>query len=258
MELDVAARALIKLIVLPPGSILLVLGLGFLLHQRRIGRIMLATGVAALYALSTPGVVMPMAAWIETVPAPDQRRIEQSQAQAILVFMAGLRQGNPELGGADALSALSLQRLDHAVALQQWTGLPIIVSGGSVDGTSTPLAQLGADWLSNRVDTPPLALEAASHDTWENARFSQRLLARHGIDRVLLVTHAFHMPRALWSAQTAGIEALAAPFGFIQIPERYRPHGRASDWLPRASTLEDSYLLLHEALGLAWYRATRQ
>ena len=258
MELDVAARALIKLIVLPPGSILLVLGLGFLLHRRRVGRIMLVTGIATFYALSTPAIVMPMAAWIETVPAPDQHQIEQNHAQAILVFMAGLRQGNPELKGADALSALSMQRLDHAVGLHQQTGLPIIVSGGSVDGESTPLAQLGADWLRSRTDTPPLALEGGSHDTWENARLSKRLLVRHDIDRVLLVTHAFHMPRALWSAQAAGIGAIAAPFGFIHLPERYRPDGRASDWLPRASTLEDSYLLLHEALGLAWYRATRQ
>lgn len=258
MELDVAARALIKLVVLPPGSILLVLGLGLVLHRRRIGRILLAAGIASLYLLSSPAVVMPMAALIESAPAPSTVQIRQSGAQAILVFMAGLRQGNPELSGADALSALSLQRLDHAASLHRQTGLPIIVSGGSVDGRSTPLAQLGASWLRGQAGIRPLALESASHDTWENALFSKRLLDRRDIQRVLLVTHAFHMPRALWSARAAGIDAVATPFGFVHIPEPYRPQRRASDWLPRASTLEESFLLLHEALGLAWYRATRQ
>jgi uncharacterized SAM-binding protein YcdF (DUF218 family) len=258
MEPDVAARALIKLIVLPPGSILLMLSLGLLLHRRRVGQSLLVAGTATLYLLSTPAVVMSLAEWVETIPPPDAARIEQRGAQAILVFMAGLRQGNPERDGADALSALSLQRLDHAVTLHRQTGLPIVVSGGSIDGASTPLAQLGAAWLSDQAGIRPLALEPGSRDTWENAHFSKPVLRRHGIDRVLLVTHAFHMPRSLWSAQAAGIDAVAAPFAFIHGPEPYRRDLRVSDWLPRASTAEDSYLLLHEALGLAWYRMTRQ
>ncbi|MCB1774481.1 MAG: YdcF family protein [Gammaproteobacteria bacterium] len=258
MELDVAARALIKLVVLPPGCIVLVLGLGFLLHRRRIGRILVFIGIAGLYLLSTPAIVMRMAALVETVPAPGMAEIRDSGAQAILVFMAGLRQGNPELAGADALSALSLQRLDHAASLHRQTGLPVIVSGGSVDGRSTALAQLGGGWLQGQAGVRPLLLESASRDTWENARYSKQLLDRRGIRRVLLVTHAFHMPRALWSARTTGIDALPAPFGFVHIPEPYRADLRPGDWLPRASTLEDSYLLLHEALGLAWYRLSRQ
>ena len=116
-----------------------------------------------------------------------------------VVLLAGARRSNPEIDGADALNGLSLERIDHALALHRQTGLPIVVSGGSVKGDTATLAELGADWLQRRTGVTALAVEGASRDTWENAAFSADIMEKQGLGRVLLVTHAFHMPRAMLS-----------------------------------------------------------
>lgn len=254
MELDVGTRAILKLVLLPPGVLVLLLLIGWLFARRFAGRLLVLLGTLGLYLLSTPATVDWLAARLETVPAPSAEALRASGAEAILVLMADLRRSNPELGGAAALSALSLQRIDHGLALHRRTGLPIILSGGSVKGDTTPLAELGAAWLEDRAGVEPLALESSSHDTWENAHNSAETLQRLGLRRVLLVTHAFHMPRALLSAQAAGIDAVPAPFAFEHTPPELRQPSEASDWLPQPGLLGRSYLMLHEMAGLTWYR----
>jgi uncharacterized SAM-binding protein YcdF (DUF218 family) len=255
-ELDVGTRALLKLILLPPGGLLVLLIVGWLLGRRLLGRFLVLLGIVGLYALSTPAVVARLAAQLETVPAPSAAEIRQSGAEAILVFMADVRRANPELAGADALSALSLQRIDHALALHRQTGLPLILAGGSVKGDTVPLARLGEEWLRDRAGVPVLALDTASRDTRENARNARELLRANGLGRVLLVTHAFHMPRALLAASEAGIDALPAPFAFIHRPPALQQPEEPGDWLPQASSLARSYLVLHELAGLGWQQLT--
>jgi uncharacterized SAM-binding protein YcdF (DUF218 family) len=194
---------------------------------------------------------------VETVPAPAPAAIEASEADAILVLMAGKRSLNPELGGADALNALSLERLDYGLALHRRTGLPIVLSGGSVSGDSTPLAELGAAWLESRAGVKALATDAASRDTRENLANSAELLRDRGLERVLLVTHAFHMPRALLSARATGLDAVPAPFAFMHVPAELGQPRELGDWLPQPGRLGRSYLLLHEMLGLVWYGFSR-
>jgi uncharacterized SAM-binding protein YcdF (DUF218 family) len=80
-------------------------------------------------------------------------------------------------------------------------------------------------------------LESRSTTTAENARYSAELLRGSGIERVLLVTHAWHMPRAQASFQRHGIATTAAPTAFACWP---------TDPLVVA-------LALHEWLGRAYY-----
>jgi uncharacterized SAM-binding protein YcdF (DUF218 family) len=257
VDLDVTTRALLKPLLFPPGLLLAMLLAAWVLHRRLSGRLLLLLATLLLYALSTPAGVGWLARQVETVPPAPVDRLAESPADAILVFMAGVDRDNPELGGADRLSALSLERLDHALRLHRRTGLPIIASGGSVDGDSTPTALLAARWLREQAGAEIAAVERDSRDTWENAQFSRARLTELGLSRPLLVTHAFHMPRALFAARGAGLDAVPAPFGYRH---RALPPGapiNLADWLPQANALADSYLLLHELAGLSWYRATR-
>lgn len=258
MELDVAARALLKLLLLPPGGLILLLLIGWLFARHFFGRFLILLATLAFYLLSTPATVDWLAARLETIPAPSAEQLRDSGADAILVLMADMRRSNPELDGAPALSALSLQRIDYGLALHRKTGLPIVLSGGSVKGDTPPLAELGAEWLKDRAGVTARAIETASRDTWENAYNSAETLKRLGFDRVLLVTHAFHMPRAMLSMQAAGVDAVPAPFGFEHVPAEIRQPTEASDWLPQPGLLGRSYLILHEMAGLVWYGLTRQ
>jgi uncharacterized SAM-binding protein YcdF (DUF218 family) len=253
VEIDVATRELIKLTLLPPGILILMLLIGWLMARRFFGRFVILLAIVLFYGLSTPMGVNWLASQLETIPPLTPTQLKTSRADAIWVLMAGINRHNPELGGGDRLSWHSLERIDQALALHRKTGLPIIPSGGSVTGDTRPVAQLGSEWLQARAAVKTLAVETASRDTWENAQFSAALFEQQGINRVLLVTHAFHMPRAVLSARAAGIDVVPAPFAYQHTPATLQVQGRYTDWLPQAGHLGHSYLILHEMFGLVWY-----
>lgn len=257
MDLDVATREVIKAAMLPPGAILLVLLTGWLLGRRFFGRFLVLLGIVSFYLLSTTAVVNWLAMQLETVPALTPTQLQTSRAEAIWVLMAGIKRYNPELGGGERLSAMSLERIDYALSLHRKTGLPIVISGGSIKGETQALADLASRWLQEQAGVKPLAIDDTSRDTWENAQNGAAVLEDQGIGRVLLVTHAFHMPRALLSARAAGIDAVPAPFSFEHAPSDLRPPTRWRDWLPSASTFSRSYYVLHEMAGLVWYGLIR-
>jgi uncharacterized SAM-binding protein YcdF (DUF218 family) len=244
---------LIKDWLLPPGSLVLLLLLGVLLWQRLFGRLLVLLSAVALYLLSVPQTNAWLAAGLETDPSNDANAIRAADARAILVFLAGRSWRAPELNGADGLSPLSLQRLHHAVYLHRQTGLPLALSGGATrDGRDEGLALLAARELEDVYGVRPLIVEATSRNTRENAIQSAGLLARADIKRVALVTSAWHMPRARYSAEMAGLEVIPAGTGF-QSSAADGP-AQLSDWTPSAKALAVNRNLLHEHLGLAWYR----
>ncbi|WP_078118006.1 YdcF family protein [Thiosocius teredinicola] len=253
MDIDVGTRAILKLILLPPGGLILLMLIGWLFAKHFFGRFLIFLSIVAFYALSTPVGLNWLAAQVETVPAPSQERLNKSGAGAILVLLADVSRHNPEVPGGDKLGGLSLQRVDYALQLQRQTKLPIVLSGGSVKGDTRPLADLAADWLRAHGSVKILATENTSKDTKQNARNSAGLLKEHKIQRVILVTHASHMPRALIAAQTEGIDAMPAPFGFEHVPPTAQTSSELGDWLPHPGYLGRSYRILHEMAGLIWY-----
>ena len=90
--------------------------------------------------------------------------------------------------------------------------------------------------------------EDRSADTRENAAFSAEMLRPHGVRRVLLVTSAWHMPRAVAAFEAAGISVVAAPTGF-----RAPPPDAVVSYIPHWHGLRDGCLALHEWMGRVWY-----
>jgi uncharacterized SAM-binding protein YcdF (DUF218 family) len=56
--------------------------------------------------------------------------------------------------------------------------------------------------------------ESASRNSHENAAYTSRVLLAHHLHRILLVTSAMAMPRALAPFRHQGIDAIAAPTDF--------------------------------------------
>ena len=92
--------------------------------------------------------------------------------------------------------------------------------------------------------------ERESGNTYENARNSVDIIKKHGIDQEgewLLVTSAFHLPRAMQSFHKQGINPIPWPVDYQSVP--------AGRWNPTLhDNLEDLYLGVHEWLGLIGYR----
>ena len=108
--------------------------------------------------------------------------------------------------------------------------------------------------LEEALATPVRWTEERSRNTAANARLSAEILREAGIDRVVLVTQAYHMPRAVDSFERAGLTVLPAPHGFA---------GEALEWswlslLPSGTSVEQAYRASHELLGRFWYRLRGQ
>lgn len=143
---------------------------------------------------------------------------------------------------------LTLDRLRGGAALFRRTGAPILVSGGPLEQAQTTLAGMMVDSLERDFRVPVRWAEAMSVDTWQNARFSAGILKSAGVGRVYLVTHSWHMRRAMLAFRHFGLDPVPVPVrppGWPVLSWRMLFVG-PSAWL-------DSYFALHEWVGLAYY-----
>ena len=249
--MDTSLVRAVETLILPPGGPLLLAAAGLLAWRFRVGRWLAFVGVGGLYLLSTPQVAAFLVGGLQSSPALTPAAVRAAGAQAVVVTLAGRYRPAPEYGTAETLSPLSVQRLRYGVWLSRRAGLPLVVTGGSLEAGATPLAQLATRVLEEEYGIQPLCAEDQSETTWENAHFTARLLAPQGIRRVALVTSAFHLDRARYAFERAGLEIIGAPTGFYGEEDEATA---VTDWLPSANALGMSYLALHERLGGLWYR----
>jgi uncharacterized SAM-binding protein YcdF (DUF218 family) len=242
---------LAKILVLPPALPLLLIGLGLAWCRRTRAGVWLAGAAAGLlWLLSLPLVASWLLAGLQPYPALTGADLARTDAAAILVLGGDRHTGGAEYGG-DQVGALTLQRLRYAAWLQRRTGLPLYVSGGSPRQECPPLGELMRQVLEQEFGVPVAGLESRSRTTRENARFSARLLRSRGVDRVLLVSHAWHLPRAVAAFEAAGLTVVPAPTALRPGPGSGAGPG---DWLPSAPALAASQYAVYEYLGRLWYR----
>ena len=84
--------------------------------------------------------------------------------------------------------------------------------------------------------------------------FSAPLLKAAGVRRVLLVTHAAHMPRTRAEFESQGIEVVAAPTAWLG---NLDTSDQVLTSLPSASSAYAGWYAMHEWLGLLAARLTR-
>jgi uncharacterized SAM-binding protein YcdF (DUF218 family) len=83
----------------------------------------------------------------------------------------------------------------------------VVACGGRAWGGVVEADALAQLLIDARVPAGAVVRERCSLDTRENARFAAGLLARRGIDGVLVVTCSWHLPRALGLFRAAGLRA---------------------------------------------------
>ena len=224
---------------------------------RRRPRAALRLG-GALFALLVAITVFPLG-------APLVQRIERSfPAHPPLTRVDGII----VLGGAeDAASTAAWQQVQLNDAAERFTAAlalarrfpdaRVLFTGGSgrlrdLGGTANNEAGVAERFFTEQgIVAPRLLLEGASRNTAENARLSREVAQPQPGETWVLVTTAYHMPRAMRSFVAAGWT------GLVPYPVDYRT-GRFADGMgwDLAGHLQLLNVAIRETVGQLAYRFT--
>ena len=97
-----------------------------------------------------------------------------------------------------------------------------------------------------------VTIEDKARNTEENARFTAAIVHPEPSQRWIVVTSAFHMPRAMGVFEKAGFHPIAYPVSFHTDGQWPRSCGH----LDPVRNLRDFALAMHEWIGLAAYWAS--
>jgi uncharacterized SAM-binding protein YcdF (DUF218 family) len=223
-----------------------------LLGRRRLALGLSSTGFVLLWVASMPVVANALAHTLESqYPV---RSVEATPAaDAIIVLGGALIPANPPSRPSYAL-APAAGRVWHAAQLYKagkakW----IVVAAGNQPGFESQ--QIEADAISDMlkqlgVPSSAIRLDTASRNTRENAANAKLVLQDLGVRRILLVTSAQHMPRAVttfkkvWANSTvelipAGSDSQGAP-----------PPNSWLSWIPSPNALLSVTKALKEIAGM--------
>jgi uncharacterized SAM-binding protein YcdF (DUF218 family) len=212
--------------------------------RRRMGAWLIASGAILAYLASTSLVGNALLGHLERLyPA-----FEPTQAIGVrdIVVLGSGYEPHDHIPVTGALEADGLARVVEGVRLaRSRPGSRLLVSGGAPAGYvagALGYAQLAADL---GIERSALIVMDHARDTDQEARDVAALL---GHSPFILVTSAYHMPRAMRLMQRAGANALPAPTGQLVHAQRgVEPFGA----IPGSRGLRKTETALHEYLGLA-------
>ncbi len=270
-----AVRNLVAQLLMPPGIWLwLILLPLFLLKKREfLQKSLIVVGVAMIWLSSTSylaiqltnvlGSIITWSSPLDLKVLEDRHTLKliegrsasrQGVEQAIVILGGGRRSGAIEYlqYQYQNIEARAMERLRYGVTLSQATHLPLLITGGAPDATSSnelTEAELSQKVLNNEFQVQARWLENQSRTTEENAAFSSKILKQQGITHVYLVTHFWHMPRAQAVFEKHGLKVTPAPMGFYQ-KDQFHP----LDFYPSTAGIERMRFIWSESLGLILYR----
>ena len=138
----------------------------------------------------------------------------------------------------------------------------LLLTGGTIDwmNENEPPAQDMAKVLGMLgIPEEALWIESESRNTYENALFSQKVLAKKNIDRIILVTSAMHMPRAVALFEKQGFDVIPAPadYNMTQVGwDRLWDRNLTTqlfNLLPSVANLSSTTSALKEYIGILVY-----
>ena len=239
-------KKFLTLIILPPGSFLLLIALGLILvrsrPRSRRGLTLAWLGVLGLLLLSAP-----ITATFLTRLVSDATLLHPAElqaAQAIVILGGGLRRNAIEYG-TDVPSGLTMDRLRYGANLARRSNLPVLVTGGRVHGIGRAEADVMREVLERDFQVRVRWIEDASRNTHENAVFTARVLKAASVSRIILVTHAVDARRARREFQAAGLVVKVAP---TLIPTITGPDSWVQ-YMPNANALQGSALAVYELIA---------
>ncbi len=244
-------------LLVDPATVVFILLIWALIIRKRRPRLfhsLYISAVVILFVLSCP---MTSAWLLKSLEKQyqDESIDRRAPAQAIVVLGGSLRMPNeshPSSGITNSsdrlLVALRLYRAGKAPWVVASGGdSPLLLKARSLHEADVMKAML-EEW---GLPGSAILVEGLSVNTHENAVYTHRLLAPKGIQHIILVTSAAHMPRAAATFRKAGFEVEAAPADFMT---GWDEESSVFDWVPASGALANSEFAIHEWIGIWAYR----
>jgi uncharacterized SAM-binding protein YcdF (DUF218 family) len=244
--------------LLYPTSMCLVLLLAAAaLHKRKVAsRVCFWLAVAVLLVCGNGWVDAALARHLERQYLPPQ---PVPAADCILVLGGGTVAKIPPRPTVELNE--KGDRVLYAAHLYRQGKAPRILCTGNVGTGGVALRPEAEDMkeLLEMMGVPAdaILLEAKASDTHQNAKNSLALLRERNFRRVLLVTSAMHMPRAMgvFKKNCGGIELIPAPTDFRTTERIPAPwYQKLKGLVPTPSNLVLFSDAMHEYVGIAVYR----
>lgn len=238
--------------LLPPGFNILIaiVGLCVYWYFRLVGKLLILASLISLWLASAPIVAYHLIEILQNqYPTLSLNTLNDPTTRGVIVVLGGGDAINVEQGIKHTVSEVTLSRVRYAAYLHKKLNLPIIVSGGSSNGSRDTEADLMIAALQDNFNITNAIKEDKSINTAEESQFLVALLKQHHFDIVYLVTNAWHMPRSVYIFKHEGIKVIPAPMGY----EVYDHHYSLLSYFPNVQALYATSIAMHEFIGLCWY-----
>ncbi|MFP4198877.1 MAG: YdcF family protein [Halanaerobium sp.] len=244
-----AVEKIIAAFIMPPGLfILLLFILTVYLFKKSDSKLIkfLSTLLLLLFfllssALGVKLLLHPLENYAERIS------VDAFERHPVVVLGGGLNYHSREEA---APSVHSTQRLVRGYQLQRRLNVPLIYSGGVAIGQEKlSEADAAAEFLESLgMDLNFYISEDRAQTTFENAAYLKKWLEENEIEKIYLVTSAYHTLRSAAVFRAQGIDFLAVHSGYI-----YDHQFGWLSYLPNRGALTANLSALHEWVGLFWY-----
>ncbi len=231
-------------------------GRGISLFKRsRVASILLGIALTILFLSSNEVVSKGLVRSLEWQYLPNG---ELPQAEAIVVLGGGTR---PRIAPRQWYEVNEAgDRILYGSWLYKQGKAPLlVVTGGRAEwygeGGNPESEDMAAIAEIMGVPANAIVQESQSFNTRDNAVNTKLILDKRGINKILLVTSALHLPRSLEIFRKVGFECIAAPTDFLTVNnQNQRGWASVLDLLPSAEALKNTTNAIKEYIGLFVYR----
>jgi uncharacterized SAM-binding protein YcdF (DUF218 family) len=244
-----SVEKIIASFIMPPGLfvILMLILSTYLLKKSKsvLIKITAITSLLLIFFLSTAFGVQVLLHPLENYA--EKNSVNVFEKHPIVVLGGGL---NYYSNNQAAPSLHSLQRLVKGYQMQRKLKTTLIYSGGVAIGQKKiSEADAAVEFLSSLgMDESFYISENKAQSTFENAAYLKKWIEDNEIEKVYLVTSAYHILRSAAVFKAQNIDFLIVHSGFI-----YDHQFSWLDYLPNRGALTANLSALHEWIGLVWY-----
>jgi uncharacterized SAM-binding protein YcdF (DUF218 family) len=245
-------REILSVIInpIPVFFILILTGIILFIYKRqKAGKALLFLAVFWFLAVTTP----PLPRYLVWSLEKKYCQLPDSSFRAIsspcnIIILGGGHSDDNTLSPNNQLSLIALSRLVEGIRIQRLiAGSKLILSGYDRKSKQSEAMVYYKAALSLGVDSNYMVLQSLPSNTKMEA---EEYVKNFGIGtKLILVTSAIHMPRAVMHFQNAGIKPTPAPSNFI-LKEEYVKY--PLNWIPSPRNLSMMEAAIHEKTGILW------